>query len=263
MSIRECIVTPDMARALLDKNVNNRHLSSRKVDVLISAMKRGEWQYNGDTIRISKSGRLLDGQHRLSAIEKSGIPQKYIIVDGLDDESFTTIDIGSARTSADMLGILGEKNSCNLAAISKLVLMTDKVGQPFHGTAGKQVSHSQIVDFAESNEQLIESVAFAIKKWPRRYMGPSVAGYCHHIFGRVSPELRDAFMEELISGEFSYQDSPVRYTRDLLIEEKGSDLKRDKSQRIAILFKTFRLFKDGKSAKIVRLEKDSSSWYKL
>lgn len=263
MSIRECIVTPEIARALLDKNVNNRHLSSRRVDALVKVMQRGEWQYNGDTIRISKSGRLLDGQHRLSAIEQSGMPQKYIIVDNLDDEAFTTIDIGSARTASQMLGILGEKNTASLASISKMVLMTEKEGKPIHGSPDKQVTHSQIVDFADNNEDIVQSALFAARKWPRKYMGPSVSGYCYHMFGRVSPKLRDAFMEELVSGEFSYQDSPVRYIRDLLIEERGGVLKRDSSRRIALLFKAFRFFKDGKTAKMVRLEKDQTEWYKL
>lgn len=263
MAIRECVVTPEIARELLDKNTNNRKLSRRRVDSLVKIMQRGEWQYNGDTIRISKTGRLLDGQHRLSAIERSGIPQKYIIVDGLDDESFTTIDIGSARNASQMLGIAGAKNTTALAAAAKMHLMLEKCGRPIHGSPDKQVTHTQIVDFAENNDELLASSTFSKKKWVAKYVGPSITTFCHYEFGLVDPDSRDSFFNQLISGDFSYQNSPIRFVRDLLIEERGSSYRPDRLKRIGLIFKAFRLYQARQPAKIVRLPKDQEEWFKL
>lgn len=263
MAIREVIVTPDMARKLLDKNVSNRHLSRRRVDALIEAMRKGEWQYNGDTIRIAKSGRLLDGQHRLSAIERSGIAQKYIIVDNLEDSSFTTIDTGSARNAAQMLGMIGTKNTTAMAAAAKMHLMLAEHGRPIHGSPDKQVTHTQVVDFAQDNAELSESAKFGMRKWANRYVGPSISTLCHYEFGLIDPEKRDRFFEELTSGEFSYQNSPIKFIRELFIEERGSAYTPDRQKRIGLIFKAFNLFRVGKESKIVRLPKNIEEWYKL
>lgn len=263
MAIRETLVTPEYARELLDKNTSNRCLSQKRVSLLAQAMQRGEWQYNGDTIRIAKSGRLLDGQHRLSAIEKSGIAQRYIIVDGLDDSSFTTIDTGSARNASQMLGIVGAKHTTALAAAAKMHLMIELHGVPIHGTPEKQVTHTQVVDFADGNERLAESAKFSKKTWLNRYVGPSITTLCHYRFGLVDECKRDQFFEELMSGEFSYQSSPIKFIRELFIEEKGSTYSPDRKKRIALIFRAFNIFRAGKQAKIVRLTKNIEDWYKL
>jgi len=264
MHISEKLVTPELAQQLLEKNVNNRRLQTKRVEKLSQSMSRGEWQFNGDTIRISVSGRLLDGQHRLAAIAKSGVPQRYIIVEGLNDESFTTIDIGSARNAGQMLQMTGAKHVTALAAAAKMHLLLESVGKPIHGNLEKQPTHTEIVDFAEASEDLKESAQFSnSRKWVNRYIGPSVGALCHFEFGRVSKMLRDAFFEELISGETSYQDSPIRFIRDLLIEERGSKYAPNRERRIALLFKSFRLYRESKPAKIVRLPKNQEEWFKL
>ena len=66
-------ITPEMAREYLEKNSHNRRLSERSVRNLATAIKNGEWQVNGEAIKVDKEGNLLDGQHRLSAIEKRDV----------------------------------------------------------------------------------------------------------------------------------------------------------------------------------------------
>lgn len=264
MPIKEVVVTPELADELLERNVNNRKLQTKRVEKLAQTMIKGEWQFNGDTIRISASGRLLDGQHRLAAIVKSGVSQRYIIVYGLDDGAFTTIDVGSARNASQMLQMTGAKHVTALAAAAKMHLLLRSVGKPIHGNLEKQPTHAEVVDFAESSEDLKESAQFSnSRKWVNRYVGPSVGAFCHFEFGIVSKSLRDSFFEELMSGETTYQDSPIRFVRDLLIEERGSKYAPNRERRIAILFKSFRLYRDSKPAKIVRLPKNQEEWFKL
>lgn len=264
MSVRECVITPEVASEMLDRNTNNRALSGPLVDKMVRAMQSGEWQFNGDTIRVSKSGRLLDGQHRLSAIEKSGIPQRYVVVDGLDDDTFTTIDIGKARTAGDMLSITGNKNCNALAAAARMVLTEIATGKPIHGSTEKSPSHTQIVDFAESDFDIQDAVNYCIADgWVRKYVGPSLAAYCYYRFGKHCEKTRDKFFSELSSGEYSYADSPVRFIRELFIEEKRSPGKPDRTRRVAAIFKAFCCYRDNKPIKILRLEKNPEGWFKL
>lgn len=227
-------------------------------------MNRGEWQYNGDTIRLSKSGRLLDGQHRLAAIERSGIPQRYTIVDGLEDESFTTIDVGKARTVGDMLYIAGEKNTNSLAAVAKMNLIFLAIGKPQHEAHGKTPTHTEIVAHAEANHIMQDSVNFtAGNAWLKRYMGPSVSGFCHYRFRLDNENVCNYFFSDLISGEFSYKDSPVKYMRDFLLEESNASAKTTKIKRIAMMFHAYKAFRESRPVRLIRLPKDQNEWFKL
>lgn len=263
MAIQEIIVTPDIAKKFLEKNTNNRSLCSKRVNRLANAMLRGEWQFNGDTVRVAKSGRLLDGQHRLSAIAQSGIAQRCLIVNGLDDEAFTTIDVGAARNAAQMLGMAGEKNTSATAAAARMYLLYKSVGKPVFGSPDKQPTHTQIVDFAEGNEELALSAGQIKNKWCVRYIGPANTAFCHYVFSQVDKYACERFFSEIASGDFSYSNSPIKFLRELFIEERGQSGSPDRSRRIALMFKAFRLYREGKESKILRLSKDQDEWFKL
>ena len=264
MAIQELMITPTKATELLNRNTNNRKLSTRRASALAEKMRQGEWQYNGDTIRISKTGVLLDGQHRLTAIEISGMAQRQILVDDLDDEAFTTIDIGSARKASQMIEMDGQANATTLAAATKLYLMYTLTGRPIHGNPDKGPSPTQIVRFAHETTELQEAVAYCVsRKWLVKYVTASAASFCCYVFGLTNKEKTAQFLIELESGEFSYHDSSVKIIRDLLIEERGSKRTTDRLTRMGMMFKAFRLFSEGKTAKLLRMPKNPDDWFLL
>ena len=62
-------ITPEMAETMLEWNDRNRPIEAGKVKRFAQAMVEGRWPYTGQTISFSKQ-RLLDGQHRLLALEQ-------------------------------------------------------------------------------------------------------------------------------------------------------------------------------------------------
>lgn len=79
-------LTPELAEQLLkaqppqpDDAAQLGHHAGRQ-------MSAGRWQENGETIIVGKSGNLLDGQHRLQAVIRSGVSIMAIIVFGVDDD---------------------------------------------------------------------------------------------------------------------------------------------------------------------------------
>ena len=64
-------ITPDIAKTMLGENVNNRRISHDNVNMFAREMRNGEWRFNGEAIKFSKDGRLLDGQHRLLAARRA------------------------------------------------------------------------------------------------------------------------------------------------------------------------------------------------
>lgn len=99
-------ISPELAEGILETcNHNNRTLRPNNVNAIAQAIQSGEWVVTHQGIAFSKSGRLLDGQHRLAAIVKAGIGVEMVVVRGLSDEAavFFGIDIGVRRSTADQL----------------------------------------------------------------------------------------------------------------------------------------------------------------
>lgn len=66
-------VSPDMATNWLNEaNEGNRHISQRSVDLYAKDMAKGAFFTTHEAIAFDVNGRLIDGQHRLKAIEQSG-----------------------------------------------------------------------------------------------------------------------------------------------------------------------------------------------
>lgn len=78
------VITPEMAEAYLANNFKHRDIKESKVDKYVETLKNGEWRFNGKVITFNKDGVLMNGQHRLSAVVKSGIPIKTLVVRGID-----------------------------------------------------------------------------------------------------------------------------------------------------------------------------------
>lgn len=109
METRLTLVTPQMAREWLERNTDNRPLRPGVVDGFLAAYRRGEWKVTHQGIAFAKSGRLLDGQHRLTFI--SELPEKSVVPMNvscdLDEDAFDSIDQGFKRTASDLYGVSG------------------------------------------------------------------------------------------------------------------------------------------------------------
>jgi hypothetical protein len=99
------VVTPEYAEWLLSRNEHNRRVRPTHVDFLARVMTDGQYEPTTDGVGVRKDGQLTNGQHRLAAIVKCGIPQRLLIVPDMSAESYLTQDQrASARTVAEALG---------------------------------------------------------------------------------------------------------------------------------------------------------------
>jgi len=101
-------ITPKMAMDLLEHNTLNRPLSDGHVKRLAQQIIDGKWKYNGDTIKVSKDGAILDGQHRLWAVIEAKRPIETVIIRGIARDAFATIDTTRRlRSGGDVLALNG------------------------------------------------------------------------------------------------------------------------------------------------------------
>jgi hypothetical protein len=61
-------ISPEIAKAFLATNKNNRPLKSSRINLYAEQMRNGEWYLTEQGISFSKEGNLRNGQHRLHAI---------------------------------------------------------------------------------------------------------------------------------------------------------------------------------------------------
>ncbi|NBW19835.1 MAG: hypothetical protein EBR82_68865, partial [Caulobacteraceae bacterium] len=128
-------IGPAEAREYLLANVKNRALNNRHCKRIRDVILSGDWWLNGETIIFGADGTLLDGQHRLTAIVQAGVCVDVLVVRGIDEEAFRTLDGGRTRTTGEVLGIEGEKNSNAVAgAVQALVSFVDSGGSVWHTT---------------------------------------------------------------------------------------------------------------------------------
>lgn len=74
-------ITPEIAARLLQKNPHNRKITSGGVKKWAESMMAQRWKV-AQPILIDRNGNLLDGQHRLTAVIKTGMTIKMLVIRG-------------------------------------------------------------------------------------------------------------------------------------------------------------------------------------
>ena len=98
-------ITPEIAENYFKSNGLNRPIADTTVDSYARDILTGRWNLNGESIKFSRAGRLLDGQHRLLAIIKAQRPVEMMVTYGLKESVMPTLDSGKARSIGDRLKI--------------------------------------------------------------------------------------------------------------------------------------------------------------
>lgn len=229
------LVTPEEAGDLLASSGRNRHLRPGRVRDLTGIMQRGEWMFNGDTLRVDWHGRLIDGQHRLHAIVNSGTSQPFLIVSGLDPRVFLTIDIGGTRTPGDMLGIGGVSNANYVAAAAKTVWLYEQYGLFTRGGGSTSTrplpTPTQLSELLDRHPDLANMVAVK-----GSLLRTGWSGGLMHLFSLVNADLSEWFWDRMNSGVDLQKGQPVHTLRERLLKVavRGSALKMNTENQAAI-----------------------------
>ena len=153
MYARVEVISPADARHYLGMNESNyRKPEHERIATYASDMKSGRWQLNGEAVKITKGNKLVDGQHRLMAVIEAGVPVEMLVCHDVDDDTYI-FDSGKSRTiqnvafQSGLVGCVGGTQSlsaCGYIVKGRLI-------------PGRITSRGEIIEFASSHAQLIES----------------------------------------------------------------------------------------------------------
>ena len=130
-------ISPETAKKYLELNFVNRSISENRVASYARDMRSDNWQLNGESLKFNTEGQLIDGQHRLYAIIRSGKTIPMCVVRGLA-VTINEVDRGKSRTTRDTLTIEGyDKSIVQNFMVSAIRLLTSiMLDIPFSSMGG-------------------------------------------------------------------------------------------------------------------------------
>lgn len=122
------LITPEIAKKYLEKNIVNRPLRNHTLDSLVRDIKNGNFRMTHQGIAFDRYGNLIDGQHRLTACALADTPITVLVTRGMQKDDGAYIDIGAKRSFNDAITINEEfgdsvalRNKGTAAAVRNMV----------------------------------------------------------------------------------------------------------------------------------------------
>lgn len=198
-------IEPAVAEQLLKlSNTKNRPKQRHHVGALGQMVGADSYELTGDTVKFSKKGTLLDGQHRLDACRLAKQPILTHIVFGLEDDIFDVLDQGKKRTPGDILALCGIGEATMVAGAIAWVLKF-QIGLNFD--SGTNVGGKNTVTPRKIRELALGSMK-DISKYTKdarlinvAYKHPPtmIAGFLY-LIGKRDPALARDFAQEWVNG---------------------------------------------------------------
>lgn len=243
--------TPAMAENMLTKNEVNRTIRPSVVDKYSRDMASGKWNFS--MIAIDEDGKLIDGQHRLMAIAKSGISVELLTVKNVPNYMQKTFDVGAGRSVADIFTFSGESQGQLLAAITRLVFqITDN-----KLTRGRYTSTvEEVLQTLDDHSELRVSTDIATWFNSKRMipLQPSIVGAAHWmIMDTNGREEADAFVHRLGTLVGEEDGSPVLALSKRVNEIKRMGVRVNSRDVLNLIIKTWNYCVEGRTITKINL----------
>lgn len=137
-------VTPEKAAQWIQRNhERNRRRRPAKVAEYAADMRAGRWFLGTQVIAFDPDGTLVNGQHTLEAVVKSGATIRSIVLYGCPRGSMMVIDGGMKRSSDDHFSMAGKNYPTGCGATVRRVLMG------LANYAGRSITDQTVSDFMD------------------------------------------------------------------------------------------------------------------
>lgn len=256
-------LTPELAAELLARNPKNRNFSTANYGKVRRAMERGEWQLNGEAIKVGVSGFILDGQHRCRAVVETGITIRTFLTEGLPDETQDTMDTGKTRSLADVLQIRGESNANGLAAVIKKFLSAERYGFTAAFTSnlgGYPLTNHECLEWLDQNPWCRDYVTPGKAIGRTSIVSGAVASFLIRKFDDIDADDSVYFWARFMDGVNLGPTHPIYVLRKTL-KTISDDTRGERNQRYisALVIKAWNAYRDGKEIAQLRFRVGGAS----
>lgn len=248
------LITPEMAKKMLEKNINNRRLSPKKFMHYAHQMKKGQWKLTGQGISFDKNNNLIDGQNRLNAIIQAGVSVEMLCIYDLDIDAFEVYDTGKTRNASDVLYISGVKND---RAIASGISFYYSLKKSYYGERASliemKLSNSDVLDiYFRYSEYWQKTFCYSQKLYSKvRLMKLSnIIGLCSFLEKDLNYErsfIQNFFNQLFMIDAISF--ITIGQLRDILLNAEMGRYKLDHKYKMALIIKTWNFYVQNKDVK--------------
>lgn len=243
-------VTPDLARQWLTVNDTNRSLRKALVRTYANDMLAGRWRVTGEAIQFGTDGKLLNGQHRLTAVTMAEVPVTMLIVTGIEPAAQQVMDSGAKRTASDALSLTGIPNASIAAAAARLAL---GVAYAPEAIGKYRASHSEIAEWVDDHEQVHRAATFASTNSKKIALQPSIVAYAYMVTSDIDLFAANSFWTAVAEQVAAYPGDPaVALARRLNVARR----ERENLKTAALLSMVYRAWnarRDGRPMSVVKV----------
>lgn len=256
-------VDPDMARRMLAHNKINRNIRPAKVNTYASDMTAGRWTIDTNAICTDPDGYLLNGQHRLNAVIKSGTTVLFAIMRNVPRDAMKNMDTGAARSPGDTLRFAGERNANNLAAIARqLVLIED--GRFYMDSHLKGVSRGELTTWVENHPEVRASVDMAVKYRQQIDAPPSAIGVAHYLIAQANgADLADNYLHGLAYRTDIPAGSPILAVDSRLRALKRNGARMELRNYVYLLLKGWNYYATDRAVSVLQATPKTGDAFRL
>lgn len=233
------VIDAAAATRLLNANEGNRRLNQTLAISYARMMEEpGGWPYVGDPIRVDKTGRLLDGQHRLRAVELCGVPLTVDIVLGLEPETQDNMDVNATRKASHQVAMAGIKHSVAAAPAARLLMRWGFNDDPETETwtlasDSYAPARPEVIRWVRKHKDAIErSSGLAFAAFNAMGIKPSVGAAMHFRAARIDVYRADEFFYYLRTGEDMSAGNPILTLRNKISRQKRDSIREEQDEQL-------------------------------
>lgn len=239
------LVTPEIARAWLNHNIDNRRLRDKEVQELAADLRRGDFPVTSDGIGFDIYNRMINGQHRCYGIILADVPATLVVVRGLAPEAQGRIDVGTKRSVADALKIAGyeAKNGLVLGAACKLLLVWEQglIHEPH-----KVIVTNGFIEDALRRKPTLEAMANrAAVIRGRVRLSPSVLAIGMLLTAEIDEAASTEFFDRLADGVNLDKGNAILALRNRMASAKLARTRLTQGEEMSALFRTWNHWRKG------------------
>lgn len=173
MNLEKKLITPQLAKVLLEKNTINRKPTSARIAFYADQMLAGNWMADTcEFIKIAEDGTLIDGQNRLMAIIKADKPIELLVATGVPKSAIDFIDTGKSRSAGDLLTMNNIANGSKRNTIIQAINRAKNNVYYQGGGKNKALSNYEVLKEYKNNSDYYDSIIYHLellrKKAPLR-----------------------------------------------------------------------------------------------
>lgn len=220
-------IDPDQAKQLLASMPRQRDLRESNVQYFVDALENKRMLVTHQGIACGTDGQLIDGQHRLTAVVRTGIPLTTEVTFNLDRTIFEAVDRGLKRSLIDdfvLTKLVSAKTAENVVAAMRIIFHVDHGRVPWSYLPKLNLTelgrglelHPTILDVDNTVRHSGNSAR--IPRGPLTAFGT--------LFHEVDPSMADSFLVKVLTGIELEPGEPVLALRNGVIKRTGRHARR-------------------------------------